>query len=100
MQLLRSDKYEDVTQKVTHFFRRNSLNLVLSSTKLDVVDVSHERVCDRVEDFSVQSYLSYLGKSDRPCKVTLYAVRSDDYGKNMVFNNIFFLVFTFIYNFN
>ena len=40
---------------------------------------------------NIQSYLQYLGKADRPSKVTVYAVDANDYGKTIVFkicNNI------------
>ena len=88
----RSDDYDSLSRKITEFFQRNSPNLVLPSQNLVIVDLSHEKLCDRISGrFNIQSYLQYLGKADRPSKVTVYAVDANDYGKTIVFkicNNI------------
>ena len=83
----RSDDYDSLSRKITEFFQRNSPNLVSPSQNLVIVDLSHEKLCNRVSGkFRVQSYLQYLGKADRPSKVTVYAVGANDYGETILYS--------------
>lgn len=68
-----------LSEKFADFFHRNSPKLGL--TYEDIHVISHVKICDRVDHFSMQEYLLYLKNSDRPCKVTLYAIHRDDYGE-------------------
>ena len=78
----RNDDYGPLCQKITEILKRNSPNLVSPLASLVIVDMSHERLCDRISGrFNVQNYLEYLGKADRPSKVTLYALHQQEYGK-------------------
>jgi hypothetical protein len=88
----RSDDYDSLSRKITEFFKRNSPNLVSQSENLVIVDISYVRLCERISGrFNLQSYLEFLGKADRPSKVTLYGVDAKDYGETVFFkicNNI------------